>query len=422
MTTGTATQTRWDTAHVVVQSLRSGERTVVWQGGSDARYVPTGHLVYAVGDALFAVAFDAARRQVVGGPVSVVQGLTRPVNQSSSDGTANYDVSDTGTLVYLSDARLLGAGGPMARNSLAWVNREGRETPLSAPPRAYTYPRISPDGGRVALDVRDQQLDIWVWDFMRETLTRLTFDGDEDEFPAWSPDGKRLAFSRGSGGGTSLFWVAADGTGAVERLAEGKGQIFPAFFAPDASRIVVFGAAASAGENDDIAIVSLTADGAGGSAKREPRPLMQTTFRERNPSLSPDGRWMAYESNESGRDEIYVRPFPDVEGGRWQVSTGGGGQPVWARNGRELFYRSGNAFMPVAVQAGPSFAAGNPKALFEGQYVAGPGGRSYDVSPDGQQFLLIKAAVAAGSEEVPPARFIIVENWFEELRRLVPAN
>ena len=423
--TGGQTPARWDTAQIAVQSLRTGERTIVWQGGSDARYVPTGHLLFAVGDALFAVAFDAAQRRVRGGPVAVAQGLARPVNQSASEGTGNYVVSDTGTLVYLSGARLDGGGGA-SFSTLVWVNRDGRETPLSAPLRAYAYARISPDGTRAALDVRDEQRDLWIWDFMRETLTRLTFDDGEDEFPAWSPDGKRIAFSSSRGGGsagrTSLFWVAADGTGAVERLVEAQGQIFPASFSPDSSSIVAFGAAAGAGENDDVALVSLSGDGAVAGSSREAKPLLHTMFRERNPSLSQDGRWLAYESNESGRDEIYVRPFPAVDGGRWQVSTGGGIQPVWDRSGRELFYRSGDALMAVPVQTSAGFAAGNPTPLFKGQYVVGPGGRSYDVSPDGQRFLMIKAAPVEGAQGGPPARIIIVENWFEELKRLVPTN
>jgi Tol biopolymer transport system component len=417
---------RWDRAQVVVQSLRTGERAVIWEGGSDARYVPTGHLIYAVGDALFAVAFDIDRLQVSGGPVSLVRGLTRVANQAGPTATANYAVSADGTLVYL-EGRNLGTQGA-GLSTLVWVTREGREEAVAAPPRAYFYARISPDGTRVALDVRDQQLDLWVWDLTRAMLTRLTFDPGEDEFPAWSPDGKRIAFSSSRGGGsaaiTNLFWVAADGTGAVEQLAKGETrQLFPAFFSPDASRLVVVGAAQADTENDDIGIVSVAAGLSGGNAPTEIRPLLNTRFGELNPSLSPDGRWIAYDSNESGQSEIYVRPFPEVDGGRWQVSTGGGVQPVWARSGRELFYRDGNAIVAVPVQAGPSFAAGNPKTLFEGRYVLGGGGhRSYDVASDGQRFLMIKAAPAAGSEDAQPARFIIVENWFEELRRLVPTN
>jgi eukaryotic-like serine/threonine-protein kinase len=419
------TAARWDAAQIALQSLRGGDRMIIWQGGSDAQYAETGHILFAVGDALFAIAFDAAQRRVFGGPVAVVQGLTRPLVATGSTGTANYAVSNTGTLLYLSGARLVG-GGPAGPRTLVWVGRDGRETSLSAPARAYTYARLSPDGARAALDVRDQQLDLWIWDFMRETLTRLTFDDGEDEFPAWSPDGKRIAFSSsrgdGSAGQTSVFWVAADGTGAVERLMEGKGQLFPASFSPDSSSIVAFGAADGSTENDDVALIPMSKEGPATSAKPELKPLLHTMYRERNPSLSPDGRWLAYESNESGRDEIYVRPFPAVDGGRWQVSTGGGIQPVWARNNRELFYRSGDALMAVPIEASSGFAAGNPTTLFKGEYLVGPGGRTYDVSPDGRRFLMIKPAPFAPAQTGPPPRIIVVENWDQELKRLVPTR
>jgi eukaryotic-like serine/threonine-protein kinase len=368
---------------------------------------------------LFAVAFDADRLAVLSGPVSVVQGVSRPLNQAGATATANYGISNGGTLVYLTGIRL--AAGGAALTNMFWVNRDGREEPIPAPPRAYVYPRISPDGTKVALDVRDQQLDVWIWDLVRQTLTRLTFDPGEDEFPVWSPDGKRVAFSSSRAGGstfnTGLFWVAADGTGAVERLAEGERQTFPGDFTPDSSRAIVHGSGAQG--NDDIGLVSANGDSPEGKPGLDVRPLLQTMYGERNPALSPDGRWLAYESDESGRAEIYVRPFPDVDAGRWQVSTGGGVQAAWARSGRELFYRNGPALMAVAVQTGTGFVAGTPKALFQGQYFGGPGGRSYDVAPDGSRFLFLKAGPAGGSGPTPRPRITIVENWSEELRRLV---
>jgi len=263
--------------------------------------------------------------------------------------------------------------------------------------------------------VRDQELDIWTWDFARETLTRLTFDPGEDEFPVWSPDGRRIAFSSTrSGGGssflTNLYWRAADGTGSVERLAGSSGQIFPGSFLPDATGLLVSGSVTGDDVNEDIAILLL-------EGEDRATPLLETTFDERNPAISPDGHWLAYASNESGREEIYVRPFPDIDAGRWQVSTGGGAQPLWARDGRELFYRNDDALIAVSIQTDPSFTAGNPEVLFEGQYAVGPGGRSYDVSSDGEQFLMITQA-----ERVSTLQIIIVENWFEELRRLAPLS
>ena len=168
-------------------------------------------------------------------------------------------------------------------------------------------------------------------------------------------------------------------------------------------------------QEDDIGIVSLEAEG-------EVSPLVQTAFNERNAEVSPDGQWLAYESDESGQLEIYVRPFPDVDTGRWPVSTGGGTQPLWARDGRELFYRSGAAVMVVSIQTGSPFVAGSPAVVFERPYLVGPGGRAYDIAPNGQRFLMLREGADGDSQNAPPDRFIIVENWFEELRRRVPTE
>ena len=416
--------TQWDQAQIVVQSLGTGERTAVLQGGSDARYVPTGHLVYALGNGLFVVAFDADRLEVRGGPVSMVEGLRRA--NGAATASANYGISDQGTLTYLNS---LGAaprefGLTAAANlaistprSLVWIDREGREEPLPAPPRPYSYPRLSPDGTQVAVDVRGAEGDIWVWHVARETLTRLTFDPGQDRFPLWSPDGRRIAFSsQRDGSGGVPFWQAADGTGQAERLAESSRQLFPTSFSPDGTRLLVYGATAEGQDADDnIGIVSL-------GAESQVSPLVQTTFNERNGEVSPDGRWLAYESDESGQNEIYVRPFPEVDGGRWQVSTGGGAFPLWAPNGRELFYRSDDALMGASIETGESFVAGNSTVLFEGQYAPSPGGRNYDVSPDGRRFLMLRETSSGSADQDPPPRFIVVQNWFEELRRLVPTN
>ena len=316
VTTATGT-TRWDQAQIVVQSLATGERTVVLSGGSDARYVPTGHLVYALEDELFAVPFDGDRLEVQGTPVSVVEGVSR--SSSGNTATANYGVSDQGTLVY--------ATGGLIRTSLrtlVWVDRQGQEEPIPAPARPYVYPRLSPDGTKIAVDIRDQENDIWVWDVARTLLTRLTLGAGLDRRPVWTPNGQRIVFSSQQEGGTHLFWQAADGTGVVELLAESANSQFPTSFSPDGARLV-FADSAS-----DIAVLTL-------ADERQMAPLIQTTFIERNGEISPDGRWLAYQSNESGQEEIYVRPFPDVDAGRWPVSTGGGSRPLWARSGEELF-------------------------------------------------------------------------------------
>jgi len=419
LTTATG-NTRWDLAQIVVQSLRTGQRTVVWQGGSDAHYVPTGHLVYAVGNDLFAVAFDLDQLTVSGRPVPVIQGVQRSQAPGTRGDAANYGVSDSGTLVYLSSGALAGGGQIATLRTLVWVNRDGREEPLAAPSRAYSYPRVSPDGTQVAVDVRDAERDIWVWSLERATLTRLTFDPLFDRFPVWSPDSRRIAFSsQRDGSRGNLFWQMADGTGQAERVAKGRNnsQVFPTSFSSDGTRLVVHGDS-NGTQVDDIGIVSLE-----GGADSEVAPLLETMFSEANAQVSPDGRWLAYESDESGQLEVYVRPFPDIDAGRWQVSTGGGAQPVWARNGRELFYRSGDAVMSVPVETGASFVSRNPVVLFTGEFAPSIGGRNYDVSPDGQRFLMLKVgASGADAQDIPPVRITVVLNWFEELRRLVPTN
>jgi eukaryotic-like serine/threonine-protein kinase len=401
---------QWDQAQIVVQSVATRKRTVLIEGGREGTYLPTGHLVYARGEQLLAVPFDLGARRVTGGPVPLVQDLA----SVSNFGAAQFSVAGNGSLVYLP----IGANPQAARRTLVWVDRQGRETPLAVSPRGYVYPRVSPDGTRVALDVRDPAADIWIWDLGRETLTRLTFDPGADRSPAWFPDGRRIAFSsQRDGSAGNLFSQSADGTGTAERLAEAARDVFPTSVSPDGSQILINvatgGATGAQAENDDIAVVS-----------REGRemPLLATMFGERNAEVSPDGRWMAYESDESGREEVYVRPFPDVQGGRWQVSTGGGRQPVWARSGRELFYLvPPGRIMSVLIQPGASFVAGNPQLVVNGPYIAPNAGRTYDVSQKGDRFLMIKDAASSDKTSAPPS-IIVVQGWFEELKRRVPVN
>ena len=382
-----------DDAQVLVHSISTGERSELVSSGADARYVPSGHLIYAFQDGLFAVAFDLETLTVSGVPVQVAQGVMR---SSAPSGSANYGVSDDGTLVYMT-------GGSVAEaRRLLWVDREGNEEPIDAPPRAYTSPRLSPDGVKVALSARDQDDDIYTWDLVRPTgLTRLTFEPGRDIFPVWYPDGRRLAYSAEGGN----VWKAADGTGTSEPLLGSGVQGWPASILPDARGLLVYGERGD--PNDDIALVPLDVAG-------ETTALLDTSADETMPEISPNGEWLAYVSNESGIEEVYVRPFPDVDGGgRWQVSTNGGTQPLWARNGEELFYRNGDAMMAVPIGTDPTFAVGNPEVVFEGDYANPLGGRSYD--HDGERFLMLK-------EVEDDSRIVIVQNWVEELNRLVPTN
>ena len=391
----------WDEARIVVQSLGTKERRDVWRGGSDARYVPTEHIVYALDDNLFAIPFDLDTLTVTGGPVPLVEGVFK----ADATASANYGISDGGSLVYVS-----GSGGAGPR-TIVWVDRQGREEAIKVPPRTYAYARLSPDGSRVALDIRDQENDIWTWDLARETLARLTFDPGINRVPVWTRDGKRVAFSAQRGGAENIYWQAADGSGAPEPLTEIPNvSIGPQAFSPDGTQLLFQETSAP----HNISLIKL--DG-----ERKPELLLQTSFDEANPDISPDGRWLAYESNESGRYEVYVRPFPKVNDGRWQISTGGGTRPLWSPSGRELFYYlAPGTLMAVRVEAGTTFAAGAPAVVFQGPYVTSVTGRQYSVSPDGRRFLMIKNAATAGN--APPPKITVVLNWVEELKRRVPAG
>jgi serine/threonine-protein kinase len=409
---GASNQALWDNAEIVVQSLDSGKRTVVVRGGADARYVPTGHIVYVRQGTLLALPFDPARNAAIGNPVSVVDGIRQEATAAGgigfggTTGAAQFTVSENGLFAYVPQD----TAASVAR-TLVWVDRHGRETALPVPDRAYVYPRISPDGTRIALDIRDQQQDIWTWDLSREILNRVTFDPAVDNNPLWTPDGRRIVFSRQ---GQGIFARAADGTGAEERLTEsGSNPHWPNAFSRDGTRLVFSDVTA---QGSDLKMLSL-------DDQRTVDLIARPIVGETNAEISPDGRWLAYQSNESGQLEIYVRPFPDVQGGRWQVSRAGGTRPLWARSGREVFYfaysASGGTVMAVPVESSSGFQAGNPSKLFAGPYYAALSGRTYDVSPDGQRFLMIRAAASAVNNT---PRIIVVENWFEELKRLVPTT
>jgi len=390
--------TNWDDVQTVVHSLKTGETKVLIEGGRDARYVPTGHLVYVLDGTLFAVPFDVDALEVMGGAIPMAEGV---MTAGARTGAAHFSVSDTGALVYVT-----GGSSDLGGRTLVWVDRDGNEEALAAEARPYVQPRISPDGDRLAVAIRDQENDIWIWHFARETLTRLTFSPGVDAYPVWTPNGTQVAFGSQRDANVDLYWKAADGTGMVERLTESENQPVPYAFTPDGSQLV-FRETGEQGFN--LGVLSL---------EDSSEPLLATEFSERNGEISPDGRWLAYESNASGQYEIYVRPFPNVEDGQWPISSGGGTRPLWSRDGRELFYLApGARLMAVSVETETDFVAGNAEEVFGG-YFSGEGvsgGRTYDISPDGERFLMIKESAGGDSAE-----FILVQNWFEELKRLVP--
>ena len=309
-TLGPARAFFWDTSRMVMQSLETDERVTLIEGARDARYVETGHLVYGVNGVVFAVAFDLDAREVRGRPVALVEG----VRDSAFSGAVQFATARNGSLVYVP-----GVVGGTSNSLLAWVSRTGEETLTAAPPRTYADIRVSPDGTRVAASIVDNQnADIWIW---REDgpLTRITFDASTDGMPLWTPDGTRVVFFSDRDGG-GLFWKNADGTGDVERLLESATLPIPGGWTRDGRLVFADGQGVG---GSDIGVLSVDGD-------RAVEMLLETEFNELSPALSPDGRWLAYQSNESGDPETYVKPFPNVDDGKWQVSSNHGVRPVWS--------------------------------------------------------------------------------------------
>jgi eukaryotic-like serine/threonine-protein kinase len=273
----------------------------------------------------------------------------------------------------------------------------------------YLNPRLSPDGRRAAVTNTEQESQTWLYDLSRETLTRLTFEGNSNQYPAWTPDGKRIAFRSNKDGPLNLFWQMADGSGGLERLTTSEDTHTPNSWSSDGQLLAFVEVTPTTGI--DIWVLRLS--------DRKAQPFLRTTFLESAPRFSPDGHWLAYVSDESSRVEIYVQPYPGP-GGKWQISTEGGTEPMWNPNGRELFYRSGDKMMAVDIAAQPGFTAGKPLMLFERQYVPTPVTfPNYDVSPDGQRFLMLKLSEQA---EAAPTQINVVLNWFEELKQKVPTG
>jgi len=385
---------------ILVQSLKMGEPKDLFSG-IGAQFLPTGHIVYNSRDNDFAVRFDLDRLEVIGGPVPMVENM------------ADRAISDSGTMVYIPNAA---PGTPYLRRNLVWVDQEGHEEPIAGGPKSYMNPRLSPDGTRIALSIEDPR-DIWIWDLVRENLTRLTFDAADEVNPLWTPDGKRIAFFSNRGDKTSVYWKAADGTGKDEFLGGGH---YPASWSDDGKNMVLTEWDTEA-LNYDIGILPMEGD-------RKRRMVLKEKYHEAQPRISPDGRWMAYTSNESGQNQVYVRPFPEVEGGRWQVSTSGGDSPLWSPDGRELFFRQGDAVMAVSSKTDPTFSVETPKMLFRGTYVNAALAYddwdcvTWDISPDGKRFLMMKETGSAASGRGRSRKINVILNWFEELKQRVPTK
>ena len=404
---------RWDEAEIVVHSLETDEREVVLTGGSDARYVSTGHIVFVRGDDLLAIPFDLASTKVSGGPVQLASGLAGA--PSAPTGAGHFDLSDNGSLVYVANFRRTLT---LPQRGLVWVDRSGTETPLDEEIRAYLGPQISPDGTRFAVEVGQllptPGYSLWTDTVETGAFSQFTFEGN-GIIAAWSPDGTQIAFTSNRSGGNDLFRKPSDGGGPAEPLLSQEGPQFTGSWS--VNDVLAF-YVRNPTTNRDIWTVDLQ----DGNATE----FLATTAQERSPRFSPDGNYIAYLSDEAeGRYEVWVRPYPSVGNTRRRVSTEGGVEPVWSHDGTELFFRSFSGdMMAVPVSLGQTFSFEDPVHLFEGSgYMSGfgppqNGETNYGIHPDGR-FLMVTNDQRPPSER-PVQQINIILNWFEELKERVP--
>jgi Tol biopolymer transport system component len=400
----------FDDADIVTYSTASGQRKKLLHGGFYARYLPSGQVVYMHEGTLFAVPFDLKRLEVTGQPAPILEGvLTVPLYAG-----AQFSFSETGSLAYVPGR----SGG--VNVSIYWMDREGKFTPLRETPGDYRNPALSPDGKRLALDIGDaKRRDIWVYEWERDALTRMTFAGEANAYPVWTPDGKRIVYSSREKSGTyNLWWIRADGAGAAQRLTESKNPQYALSWRPDGKFLAFHEINPSTGV--DVMTMPIGGDEKSGWKPGEPKPFVNSAFTEAEPAFSPDGRWIAYVSNESGSYEVYVRPFPGP-GGKWQVSTGAGTYPKWSRNGKELFYRTVDSKIMVVTYTASddSFHADKPQLWSPGQFTErGIGTYNFDLHPDGKRFAVLKAPGTEQTTAVNKVSFIF--NFFDEIRRKFP--
>jgi serine/threonine-protein kinase len=406
-------------ASIMVQSLPpDGEPRVLQQGGYFPRYLSSGHLTWMRGGTLFAAPFSLDSLQLTGAPVPV---LDQIITQAFVAGAAAVSVSASGALAFLPGE----GGGVPNQGPLLWLDRTGTSRPLRATPAAWGNPAFSPDGSRVAVTIFDgRQADIWIYDWGRDTLTRLTTDPANDAKPVWTPDGTRIAFGSTRAGATNLYWQRADGTGAVERLTESPEPQLADSFHPS-GRFLALHQGNPVVRMQSIQILPLEGSEASGWKPGTPVEFRRGGSIMANPMFSPDGRWIAYASLESGQSQIYVQSFPDGAG-RWQVSSAGGNVPVWSRTRSELFYTTASGedqmmVVPYTVD-GDTFRPGRAERWSEAPFSGATPYTSYgpgvDLHPDGERFVV--APARSGERQVQQRQLVFVFNFFDELRRLAP--
>jgi Tol biopolymer transport system component len=402
------------TSSIVAQTLPNGPRKVLTAPGYYARYVASGHLLFFRDRTLFAAPFDVERLEMTGPAVPAVE----DARSSTSSLGAQFDVSRTGTLVYA-------AGDTVSDTSpMKWLDRAGTLSVLRNAPSSWTNPAFSPDGRLLAVDIHDGvQTDIWIYDWERDTLSRRTFDTADDARPVWSPDGTRIAYASRRGGSSvfNLYWQRADGTGDAERLTTSENAQWPSSFHPDGRTLAFL--ENESGRQSDVMMLPIDGDEKSGWKPGVPRAFLKASYSESSAMFSHDGRWIAYISNEGGRSDIFVQPYPGP-GGKYQLSSATADDPTWSRTAPEFFFLNTADLrvmvMPYRVE-GNTFVAGKPVPLHETRIAGRPRSpsRDLDLHPDGKRF------VVAGSESETAQRLdkvVFVFNFFDELRRIAPAK
>ncbi|MBI4241830.1 MAG: protein kinase [Candidatus Rokubacteria bacterium] len=382
-------------ARIGVRSMDGSHRRALPHPGTHPKYAVSGHLVFARGGVLLAAPFDASRPEEIGAALPVLEGVMMvPIT-----GAAHYAFSRNGSLVYVPGP---GTGYPQ---SLVWLERSGAVRAILARKGGFQSARVSPDGHRIALAMREETSDIWVYDLERETLSRVTFSGNSYG-PVWSVDGKSIAYNSLTSEGFKVILQRVDENTPAEVLYSSPSLVLPQTWSHDGQSLLLTVLNTATGM--DIWLVAV-------DEEHRATPLLQSAFNETGASISPDGRWVAYQSDESGNPEVYVQPFPAL-GSKWQISSGGGTRPVWAPNGRELFYASDRSVMRVTITTTPGFQPSKPVLLFDigtESTLTGP----LSMTPDGQRFVALLQDRAA-----TPTHMVVVLNWFEELKRLVPGG
>jgi Tol biopolymer transport system component len=399
-TIGMADTYSYDDAEIGVIAFETGQKKILVQGGTSPRYSPSGHLIYARAGQLLAIPFDADKLEVTGQPFPVANGLF----MSTNTGMAAFSISSAGHLVY--------AAGPQERGTrvFVWVDKNGHKSTLPMKPGSYLHPRLSPDGRRLAYEIEGASHDIFTYDFARGTTTRMSLDG-ASHWPLWTPDGRSLTFRSWKTGTMTMWSMPGDQSGPAHLLTDVGSMQSPESWSPD-GKTLAFTQMDDPQSGSDIYMLPLDGD-------RKPQVFWRTKFSEGSPKFAPNGKWVAYSSNESGQPEVYVSAYPTGE--KIPISNNGGTDPLWRHDGRQLYYRLGDLMMVVDISYGSSLEISKPRVLWRGNYLAGAGSScgmagptsaNYDVTPDGERFLMIEDA----SPNAECALLRVVSNWSLELK------